>query len=105
MSWKIVRDRTGEWAQSHGVSGQWRRCRNPVSSLRKKIFEEAGEYIEDLTPDELYDLRDVVERLIELTDPDYLAGARHVEKVSRLGMFSQLIEWNPVPADAEKEEL
>lgn len=105
MSWKIVRDNVAEWAASHGVSGQWRTCQNPVSSLRKKIFEEAGEYAEELSPDELYDLRDVVNRLIELTDPDGLAADRHLSKVTRLGTFSTLTEWNPVPADAEKAEI
>lgn len=105
MSWKIVRDDVAEWARAHGVSGQWRTCQTPVSSLRKKIFEEAGEYAEELNPDELYDLRDVVNRLIELADPDGLAADRHLGKVARIGTFSQLIEWNPVPAEAENKEI
>ena len=105
MGFKIVRDRVAEWAASHGVSGQWRTCKTPVASLRKKIFEEAGEYVEDGVADELYDLRDVVDRLIELVDPDRLAAVRHAGKVERLGSFSKLIEWNPVPAEVEHEEI
>lgn len=105
MSWKIVRDDVAEWAKAHGVSGQWRPCATPVSSLRKKIFEEAGEYAEDLSPDELYDLRDVVNRLIELVDPDGRAADRHLSKVARIGGFINLIEWNPVPAETENKEI
>lgn len=105
MSWKIVRDDVAEWARSHGVSGQWRTCQFPIPSLRKKIFEEAGEYCENGSADELYDLRDVIDRLLELVDPDGVAEQRHFDKVARIGTFSKLIEWNPVPSDAVDKEI
>ncbi len=98
MGWKIVRDHTEDWARANGVSGVWRKCRNPEASLRKKILEEAREYAEGAAVDELYDLRDVVDRLIELADPGGEAAARHARKVTRLGSFSKLTEWTPVPA-------
>lgn len=105
MGFKIVRDGLAEWAKGHGVSGQWRTCQFPVPALRKKIFEEAGEYCENGSAEELYDVRDVIDRLLQIVDPDGVAAARHFDKVARLGTFSQLIEWNPVPADAVDREI
>ena len=93
----MVRDNNEAWGRSHGVSGQWRTAPDPVSSLRKKIFEEAGEYAENMDAEELYDLRDVIDRLAYLVDPDQSAWHRHIEKVTKLGMFNSLIEWTPVP--------
>ena len=103
MGWKIVRDRAQEWGIAHGVSGQWRTCKAPQAALLKKIFEEAGEYAENLDPGELYDLLDVVNRLIELTDPDYTAGTRHLDKIMQVGMFSELIEWTAMPPEGMNE--
>jgi predicted house-cleaning noncanonical NTP pyrophosphatase (MazG superfamily) len=105
MGWKIVRDRVDEWSREHGVSGIWRPCKEPEASLRKKLFEEAGEYIENLDPGELYDLADVLDRLIRLVDPESVYAARHGAKIRRLGLFENLIEWSPVPEEHEKREL
>lgn len=74
-----------------------------MSALRKKIFEEAGEYAESTDPDELYDLRDVIDRLAYLVDPDGAAWQRHMEKAAKLGMFNDLTEWSPVPAGVADE--
>jgi len=105
VSWKIVRDDVEKWAREHGVSGQWRTCQTPVSSLRKKIFEEAGEYAGNGSADELHDLRDVIDRLLELVDPNGVHEARHFDKVAQIGTFSKLTEWNPVPAEAVDKEI
>jgi predicted house-cleaning noncanonical NTP pyrophosphatase (MazG superfamily) len=105
MGFKIVRDYVEGWAREHGVSGVWRPCMTPVASLEKKLFEEAGEYTERCKPDELYDLRDVLDRLISIVDTNGQAAARHAIKVSRLGMFDRLIEWSPVPEEHQQEEM
>jgi predicted house-cleaning noncanonical NTP pyrophosphatase (MazG superfamily) len=73
MSWKIVRDHNEPWCRAHGVSGQWRTSPDPVSALLRKLYEEAGEYAEHWDPAELYDLADVLDRLILLADPDFAA--------------------------------
>ena len=99
MGWKIVRDNNQAWAQKHGVSGQWRPSPDPVKALLKKIFEEAGEYAESLDPEELYDLRDVIDRLASIVDPNGTAWKKHIEKAVLLGMFNDLTEWTPVPPD------
>ena len=104
MGFKIVRDNVEGWAKAHVVSGVWRPCPIPVQSLRKKLSEEYGEYIETMQPDELYDLQDVLDRLIKLEDPYGHARRRHDFKIERLGMFDRLIEWSPVPAEHESEE-
>lgn len=103
MGWKIVRDGNEAWGRAHGVSGQWRGSPHPKTALLKKIFEEAGEYAESLDPEELYDLRDVIDRLVYLVDADGSAWKRHVEKAARLGMFNALVEWTPVPKDVIDE--
>lgn len=79
------------------MSGSWRIAKNPVASLTRKIFEEAGEFSEDHDPAELYDLLDVVHELLHLTDPDGVHEMKHTEKVKRLGRFSNYLEWSPVP--------
>ena len=98
MSWKMVRDHTEAVAIRQGVSGRWRKCRTPISSLTKKLFEEAGEYVENMDAAELYDLLDVLTALIPLADPDGKAAAEHDKKLLEMGGFSLLIEWSPVPA-------
>lgn len=101
MGWKLVRDRNEEWCRANGVSGQWRTAPNPAAALRRKIFEEAGEYAEHCNPAELYDLLDVVKALIALEDPfcDWLH--EHQAKVKEMGGFDQLAEWSPVPAGSQ----
>jgi predicted house-cleaning noncanonical NTP pyrophosphatase (MazG superfamily) len=97
MGWKIVRDKNEAWCRAHGLSGQWRRSPNPIGALAKKIGEEYGEYVGDGDAGELYDLLDVVERLIGLRDPDGAVALEHKRKVAELGAFDDLIEWTPVP--------
>jgi hypothetical protein len=76
MSFKIVRDRNEAWCRANGVSGQWRTSPDPLSALLRKLFEELGEYAEAGDPAELYDLSDVLERLLVLTDPDGMERQR-----------------------------
>jgi predicted house-cleaning noncanonical NTP pyrophosphatase (MazG superfamily) len=102
MGFKLVRDRNEEWCRAHGVSGQWRVSPDPGAALRRKVFEEAGEYAEYLDSAELYDLRDVVEALIALADPDGVVALGHARKAAELGGFGEFIEWCPVPAEAEE---
>jgi hypothetical protein len=121
VGWKTVRNDVERWARAHGVSGEWRKCANPAASLRKKFFEELGEFLEDFEIAELCDLRDVLEELarvtgpagklfatmaggaadlaIRIADPAGEARRRHEEKVARMGTFSEHIEWTPVPAE------
>lgn len=96
MGYKLVRDKNKAWCRAHGVSGQWRTSPDPRAALRRKIFEEGGEYTEG-DPAELYDLLDVVQALIGLEDPDGRLAARHRDKVTLLGGFTQFVEWTPVP--------
>lgn len=103
MSSKIVRDRVAAWAIKQGVSGVWKPCSDPEAGLRQKIGEEYGEYVAKNNPSELYDLLDVVNRLISLTDPFGILAGEHARKVARLGMFEDLIEWSPVPAEDESK--
>ena len=98
MGWKLVRDGNEAWCRAHGVSGQWRTSPDPAASLRRKIFEEAGEYAEHCDPGELYDLLDVVETLIALEDPEGKAGRAHAAKLEEMGVFRRFAEWTPVPA-------
>jgi hypothetical protein len=83
MGWKIVRDGNEAWCRDHGVSGQWRPSPDPLSALLKKLFEELGEYAEAWDPGELYDLADVLEPLLTLTDP----GGSHF-RLGRLVCFT-----------------
>jgi len=103
MSYKLVRDRNEEWCRAHGVSGQWRASPDPPAALRKKIFEEAGEYAEHGDPAELYDLLDVVRALIRLADPSGEYGHDHRAKVAEMGGFARFAEWCPVPPQAEAD--
>lgn len=103
MGWKIVRDGNEAWCRKHGVSGQWRKSPDPESALLKKIFEEAGEYVENRDPEELYDLLEVVHRLLAIVDRTFVAAGRHSKKVALMGKFTELIEWTPVPSDANVE--
>jgi len=96
--WKIVRDRNQEHF-SHVISGEWRTSPDPVAALRKKLGEEYSEYCENGDPGELYDIADVVEELMTLTDQDGDHGRRHLEKVRKYGTFSRHAEWTPVPGD------
>jgi predicted house-cleaning noncanonical NTP pyrophosphatase (MazG superfamily) len=64
MGWKLVRDRNLEWCRAHGVSGQWRTAEDPLGAIRRKLFEEAGEYAECWEAGELYDLLDVIQAAI-----------------------------------------
>lgn len=97
MGWKIVRDHNETWARAHGISGQWRTCVSPVASLTKKLLEEAGEWAEDGDPAELYDLLDVLDRLISLADMDGAGRQAHAAKLHEMGAFDRLTEWCPVP--------
>lgn len=97
MGWKIVRDRHRETAAEYGISGSWRTVKHPVNALGKKLFEEAAEFTEDYDPRELYDLRDVVDELIRLTDPFGVHKAVHQVKVAKNGLFSSHLEWSPNP--------
>lgn len=99
MGWKIVRDKNEAWCRTHGLSGQWRPSPDPVAALAKKIGEEYGEYVGDREVGELYDLLDVVERLVTLVDPKGFHGAQHQIKIAELGGFEDLVEWTPVPAE------
>lgn len=101
MGWKLVRDKNEAWCRAHGVSGQWRPSPDARSALARKIFEEAAEYAEHRDPAELYDLLDVVQRLIEIDDPSGEVNARHRAKVEAMGGFTGLIEWTPVPVTSQ----
>lgn len=105
MGWKLVRDFNEAWCRAHGVSGQWRTAPDPLSALLRKAFEEAGEYAEHREVAELFDLRDVVDRLISLADPHGAAEQAHADKITEMGLFEQLIEWCPVPAPIETGPL
>lgn len=104
MSWKLVRDKNQAWARAHGVSGQWRTSSDPVSALTRKLFEEAGEYVEAREPAELYDLLDVLETLIDLEDPDGRYADEHAAKFADMGGFAEFSEWNPVPSLSERND-
>lgn len=97
MGWKIVRDNDETVCPAMGVSGQWRPCATPVLSLTKKLCEEVGEWAESGDADELYDLADVLNRLIRLADPHGDEMPKHAAKVAERGGFDRLIEWTPVP--------
>jgi predicted house-cleaning noncanonical NTP pyrophosphatase (MazG superfamily) len=101
MGFKMVRNNNEQVCRALGVSGQWRTSPDPAASLRRKIFEEAGEYAEHCDPAELYDLLDVVRALIALEDPDGGFGRAHAAKVAEMGTFSRFAEWCPVPAGVE----
>ena len=102
MGWKIVRDNQPEAARKHGISGSWRTSSDPVAALTKKLFEEAGEFAEQHDPGELYDLWDVVNELIRLTDPTGDHEVDHARKVNRLGRFRSHVEWSPVPEPCDR---
>ena len=101
MGWKLVRDRNEVWCRANGVSGQWRTSPDPQAALRKKIFEEAGEYAEHCDPAELYDLLDVVLALARLEDPAGDYARQHMAKITEMGGFARFAEWCPVPPQTE----
>ena len=103
MGWKLVRDRNEVWCRANGVSGQWRTSPDPRAALRKKIFEEAGEYAEHCDPAELYDLLDVVLALARLEDPAGDYARQHRAKITEMGGFDRFTEWCPVPPQAEAD--
>jgi predicted house-cleaning noncanonical NTP pyrophosphatase (MazG superfamily) len=107
MSWKLVRDHVRDWSEAHGMSGTYRQAAEGeyLHMLQRKLTEELGEYYERFTPDELYDLRDVLDTLIPVADPDKKAWQRHQEKIEKLGMFRDRILWNPVPQQYLKDEI
>lgn len=102
MGFKIVRDGQREYCEARGVSGTWRTSPDPVSALTKKIGEEYGEFVENRDPEELYDLLDVIGRLLELVDPKLDAFNKHYDKVALVGKFRDLIEWHPHPSLEEE---
>jgi predicted house-cleaning noncanonical NTP pyrophosphatase (MazG superfamily) len=104
MGWKIVRDNNEAWSRAHGVSGQWRACATPMLSLTKKLFEEAGEWVESGDAGELYDLADVLDQLLLIADPDGSAHRAHAAKLAEMGAFGRLIEWCPVPEEGNTGE-
>jgi predicted house-cleaning noncanonical NTP pyrophosphatase (MazG superfamily) len=69
MGYKLVRDGQRPWCEANGVSGQWRVSPRPARALLRKLFEEYGEYVETFDRGELFDIRDVLRRLISLRDP------------------------------------
>lgn len=96
MGFKMVRDNH----QKHltgVVSGVWRTSPDPLSSLLKKLGEEYSEFAENRSPDELFDIRDVLEELIELMDPKGTAEAEHYHKTQAAGLFHDHLEWHPLP--------
>lgn len=97
MGFKMVRDGQPEFSREHGVSGTWRESPDPIASLRKKLGEELGEYCEDHDPGELYDLLDVLDELICLSDPDGSHAMKHAAKSNAMGFFAMHVEWSPVP--------
>lgn len=105
MGWKLVRDGQPEWCKEHNVSGKWSTADTPraaIKFLAKKIGEEYGEYIEGFDLPELFDLLDVVNRLLDLHEekfPDlYDKCLRdHTAKIEALGGFDNLTIWSPVP--------
>ena len=97
MGWKIVRDNQPGICRENGVSGSWRESPDPVRGLTRKLFEEAAEFAEYFDPGELYDLRDVLNELLVLTDPQGVHGDAHVKKVARSGLFASHLEWHPHP--------
>lgn len=105
MGWKVVRDNDEAVCRAMGISGQWRPCTTPVLSLTKKLCEEVGEWAESGDPGELYDLADVVNRLLRLADPHGEALTEHAAKVARRGGFDQLLEWTPLPVESASQEI
>lgn len=101
MSFKLVRDKQKEYCLAHGISGQWRTSPDPVGALTAKLGEEYGEFAAERNPAELYDLLDVLNELIMMTDPDLDHLDAHEVKVSRLGTFSAHLEWSPVPKESD----
>jgi predicted house-cleaning noncanonical NTP pyrophosphatase (MazG superfamily) len=65
MGYKLVRDNNKAWCLAHGVSGQWRTSEDPLGSIRRKLFEEAGEYAEYWETGELFDLLDVIQAAVK----------------------------------------
>src|ERR1700677_2969614 len=94
MGWKIVRDRHQEVFGHH--PWEWRVSPHPAMALLKKVFEEAGELVETMDPEELYDLLDVTWELACVLDPSGYYRKLHQHKVARLGGFSGHIEWCPL---------
>ena len=97
MGWKIVRDHQREFCERTGVSGRWRVSPDVVAALAKKLFEEAAEFTEAHDPEELYDVRDVLQELLHVCDPYGEAEVYHAQKVAIVGLFGSHLEWNPVP--------
>ena len=97
MGWKMVRDKHQQVLGSV-ISGQWRISPDPVASLVSKLGEEYGELAPHRDPAELYDIRDALDELIVLLDPDQSYLRAHDIKVARLGMFTTHLEWHPNPA-------
>jgi len=108
VGWKIVRDYQREFCKESGVSGRWRVSPDPKRALMKKLFEEASEFAENEEASELYDLRDVLQELLHVCDPDGVWEFRHARKIARRGLFAMHLEWCPIPEgselDPEKED-
>lgn len=96
VGYKMVRDLHKKKLESV-ISGSWRTAPDPVSSLIKKLGEEYSELCEDRDPGELYDIMDVVQELIVLLDGGGACRKAHVQKVLRLGLFGDHLEWHPNP--------
>ena len=97
MGWKIVRDRHQEIFGHH--PWDWRISPHPAMALLKKVFEEAGELVETMDPEELYDLMDVTWELLNVLDPSGYYRKMHQLKVARMGGFSRHLEWCPLKRD------
>lgn len=61
------------------------------------LAAKAGAYAEFRDPAELYDLLDMVLRLLDLVDPVAHSAWAHRRKVAQMGGFENLVEWCPVP--------
>lgn len=97
ISFKIVRDRHQEIFGHH--PWDWRISPHPAMALLKKVFEEAGELVETMDPEELYDLLDVANELARVLDSTGYYHKLHRLKVSRMGGFSSHLEWCPLKRD------
>ena len=98
MGWKLVRDYNETWSTKHGVSGTWRQAddKEAVRALARKLFEEAGEYLENRDPGELLDLKDALDELLHLVLTAEAAGA-HIAKAREHGGFRDHVMWTPLP--------
>ena len=85
MGTKLVRDKNEEWCRTHGVSGQWHVSPDPAGAIRRKLFEELGEFAAAWDTGELYDLLDVIRAAIRVAP---VGTAHHPEGIRELPEFA-----------------